>query len=90
MSHGNNSSVLISLGLLAGSKVLNVSVPFLFKGAVDAFGALNMNSAPETVLALSTSLLIGCKYYWIRKYMHAHRSALFIKADLSLFRFQMA
>ena len=51
----------MSLGLLVGSKVLNVCVPFLFKGAVDGLAILNMNSAPETALTLTTSLLIGCK-----------------------------
>lgn len=56
-----NSRVMISMSLLVGSKVMNVCVPFLFKGAVDSLGVLNMNSAPETVLALSSSLLIGCK-----------------------------
>lgn len=49
------------MSLLVGSKVMNVCVPFLFKGAVDSLGVLNMNSAPETVLALSSSLLIGCE-----------------------------
>lgn len=53
--------VMISMSLLVGSKVLNVAVPFLFKGAVDTLGVLNMDSAPETVLALSSSMLIGCK-----------------------------
>lgn len=53
--------VMISMSLLVGSKVLNVAVPFLFKGAVDTLGVLNMNSAPETILAVSSSMLIGCE-----------------------------
>lgn len=54
--------VVVSLGLLVGAKTLNVCVPFLFKAAVDGLNVLNMNSAPETALALATSLLIGCNY----------------------------
>ncbi|XP_037906065.1 ATP-binding cassette sub-family B member 7, mitochondrial isoform X2 [Hermetia illucens] len=51
--------VMISLSLLIGSKVLNVCVPFLFKEGIDTLNVLNMNSAPETAMALSLSLLIG-------------------------------
>lgn len=53
--------VMISLGLLVGSKVLNVCVPFIFKAAIDGFGALSMDTAPDAVLAGSVSLLLGCK-----------------------------
>ena len=53
--------VMISMGLLVGAKILNVGVPFLFKAAVDGFGALSMNTAPDIVLASSVSLLLGCK-----------------------------
>ncbi|XP_059609184.1 iron-sulfur clusters transporter ABCB7, mitochondrial isoform X2 [Phlebotomus argentipes] len=51
--------VVISLGLLAGAKVLNVGVPFLFKGAVDALNVLNTATPADTALTLTTSLLIG-------------------------------
>ncbi|XP_055911187.1 iron-sulfur clusters transporter ABCB7, mitochondrial isoform X1 [Eupeodes corollae] len=51
--------VAISVGLLAGSKIINVCVPFFFKGAIDALGMLNMDSAPETILSVSTAMLIG-------------------------------
>ena len=65
--------VCVALGLLAGAKVLNVGVPFLFKYAVDHLNKtlpataagdayLNMASAPDTVLTVATSLLIGCKF----------------------------
>lgn len=54
---------MTSLGLLAGAKVMTICVPFLFKGAVDNLGVLSMASAPETVLTMTTSLLIGCKLY---------------------------
>lgn len=52
---------MISLGLLVGAKALNVTVPFIFKGAVDGLGVLSMGSAPETALTVTTSLLLGCK-----------------------------
>ncbi|XP_055701099.1 iron-sulfur clusters transporter ABCB7, mitochondrial isoform X2 [Phlebotomus papatasi] len=51
--------VAISLGLLAGAKLLNVGVPFLFKGAVDALNVLNTATPADTALTLTTSLLIG-------------------------------
>lgn len=57
-----NLRVTVSLGLLAGAKVINVSVPFLFKGAVDNLNILNFDDPVNTTLALSTSLLIGCEY----------------------------
>uniref|UniRef100_A0A1A9W7G7 SET domain-containing protein n=1 Tax=Glossina brevipalpis TaxID=37001 RepID=A0A1A9W7G7_9MUSC len=53
--------VAISLGLLAGSKVLTVCVPFLFKGAVDSLGALTMDTPTDTVLSVATAMLIGCE-----------------------------
>ncbi|GAB0092612.1 ATP-binding cassette sub-family B member 7, mitochondrial [Sergentomyia squamirostris] len=51
--------VVISLSLLAAAKLLNVGVPFLFKGAVDALSVLNVNTPADTALTLTTSLLIG-------------------------------
>lgn len=41
--------------------MLNVCVPFLFKGAIDSLNVLSFNSAPETALAVTTSLLLGCQ-----------------------------
>ncbi|XP_023175988.2 ATP-binding cassette sub-family B member 7, mitochondrial isoform X2 [Drosophila hydei] len=49
----------ISLGLLAGSKLLTVCVPFLFKGAVDTLTTLNMDTAPDVVLSTATAMLLG-------------------------------
>ncbi|XP_016972654.1 iron-sulfur clusters transporter ABCB7, mitochondrial isoform X1 [Drosophila rhopaloa] len=49
----------ISLGLLAGSKLLTVCVPFLFKGAVDTMTTLNMDTAPDAVLSAATALMLG-------------------------------
>ncbi|XP_032310723.1 iron-sulfur clusters transporter ABCB7, mitochondrial isoform X1 [Drosophila ananassae] len=49
----------ISLGLLAGSKLLTVCVPFMFKGAVDTMTTLNMDTAPDAVLSAATALLLG-------------------------------
>lgn len=56
--------VKLALSLLIGAKVLNVTVPFIFKYSVDYLNAgstLNMETAPETVLTVATSLLLGCK-----------------------------
>ncbi|XP_035725505.1 ATP-binding cassette sub-family B member 7, mitochondrial-like isoform X1 [Vespa mandarinia] len=61
--------VKIAVGLLIGSKVLNVTVPFIFKYAVDILNkhsiestgeaVLSIGSAPETITTIATSLLIG-------------------------------
>ncbi|XP_063700074.1 iron-sulfur clusters transporter ABCB7, mitochondrial isoform X2 [Culicoides brevitarsis] len=51
--------VVISLGLLASGKILNVCVPFLFKGAVDHLNVLTTNSVPETALTVTTAILLG-------------------------------
>lgn len=63
--------VKLAVGLLVGSKILNVSVPFLFKHAIDNLNAasiaangapiLGMDTAPETITTVATSLLIGCE-----------------------------
>lgn len=50
--------------------MLNVSVPFMLKYAMDELNGLNSNgdalltmgSAPETVLTVATTLLISCEY----------------------------
>ena len=54
--------VVISLSLLGGAKVLNVCVPFLFKGAVDSLNILQMGTPVETTAAVISSMLIGCKF----------------------------
>lgn len=51
--------VALSLGLLVGSKVLNVCVPFLFKAAVDNLNVLNTATVPDTTLAVCTSIILG-------------------------------
>ncbi|KAM4586677.1 iron-sulfur clusters transporter ABCB7, mitochondrial [Fundulus diaphanus] len=56
--------VIISLGLLAGAKLTNVIVPFMFKYAVDDLNQmsghmLNLNDAPNTVATMATAMLIG-------------------------------
>lgn len=53
--------VVISLSLLGGAKVLNVAVPFLFKGAIDSLNILTMGTPTETTFAVVSSMLIGCK-----------------------------
>ncbi|XP_012686114.1 iron-sulfur clusters transporter ABCB7, mitochondrial [Clupea harengus] len=56
--------VAISLGLLAGAKMTNVMVPFMFKYAVDGLNQmsghmLNLSDAPNTVTTMATAVLIG-------------------------------
>ncbi|CAH1117405.1 unnamed protein product [Phaedon cochleariae] len=54
--------VKLALSLLVAAKVMNVCVPFVFKYSVDYLNAgatLNMDSAPETVATIATSLLLG-------------------------------
>lgn len=57
--------VKVALGLLVGAKLLNVSVPFFFKYAIDTFNvgaeSAALATAPETVATIGTALLIGCK-----------------------------
>lgn len=56
--------VSLAVGLLVGAKIMNVAVPFIFKYSVDYLNVgntLNMNSAPETIVTVATSLLLGCK-----------------------------
>jgi len=70
---GIRDRVRLSLGLLVGAKLLNVSVPFLLKYAIDDLNAhhtaahggealLSLATASDTILTVTTSLLIGCEY----------------------------
>ena len=50
------------------AKLMNVAVPFLFKYTIDylnshlpADATLQIGTAPETVLTVATSMLIGCE-----------------------------
>lgn len=63
--------VTLALGLLASAKMINVTVPFFLKYAIDDLNEnlnpagdalLTMESAPETVLTVATVLLISCEY----------------------------
>ncbi|KAL1491431.1 hypothetical protein ABEB36_012031 [Hypothenemus hampei] len=56
--------VKLAVSLLVGAKLMNVCVPFIFKYSVDylnvhAGTVLNMDSAPETVVTVATSILLG-------------------------------
>lgn len=54
--------VSIAVGLLVGAKVLNVTVPFIFKYAIDGLNTgMNLNTPVDTVLTAATSLMIACK-----------------------------
>lgn len=55
--------VKLAVSLLIGAKVLNVTVPFIFKYAVDylnAAGDLNVDTAADTVTTVATAVLLGC------------------------------
>lgn len=65
--------VVMSLSLLFGAKVMNISVPFFFKYAVDEVNKgmavanggeliLGMETVPQAVGTTVFSLLVGCKY----------------------------
>eukprot|EP01080_Neovahlkampfia_damariscottae_P001624 gene1624-12749_t len=45
--------VILSLGLLVGSKLLNVTVPFIFKSVIDIF------SSPIAELSIGSALVVG-------------------------------
>lgn len=47
------------MSLLGGAKLLNVCVPFLFKGAIDYLNVLQMGTPTETTAAVISSMLIG-------------------------------
>lgn len=54
--------VTIAVGLLVGAKLLNVSVPFIFKYAIDGLNTgLSMNTPADTLLTASVALMIGCE-----------------------------
>lgn len=77
--------MLISLGLLGGAKMLNVAVPFLFKGAIDTLNLLQMGTPVETTATLITSMLIGCE-----SLNHYHNIFIFITLKLHHLFAQMA
>lgn len=56
--------MVVALGLLVGAKLLNISVPFFFKYAVDGLnkatgGSLGTGSPEETVATFAFALLLG-------------------------------
>lgn len=56
--------VLIALGLLLISKLLNISVPFMFKHLVDELNkgrTLHGDTTQSTIISMITALLIGCE-----------------------------
>lgn len=64
--------VMLSLSLLFGAKVMNVTVPFFFKYAVDEVNNLTTTPTGDALLGMATvpqalgttafSLLVGCEY----------------------------
>lgn len=60
------SSPVSPLNPTLPSQLTNVTVPFMFKYAVDELNQmsghmLNLNDAPNTVATMATAVLIGCK-----------------------------
>lgn len=62
--------VMLSLSLLFGAKIMNVTVPFLFKYAVDNVNEmtttsgemlLGMATVPQALSTTAVCLLLGCK-----------------------------
>ncbi|GAA6061487.1 hypothetical protein JCM10212_002566 [Sporobolomyces blumeae] len=56
---GTKTRVLLAIGLLVGGKLLNVQVPFFFKGIIDT---LNVEIDPTTsqgVLAIAGTVIVG-------------------------------
>lgn len=53
------TKVVGSLSLLLGSKVVNIYVPFLFKDIVDSFTAAGLETAPDSVLSLTSAAPIA-------------------------------
>lgn len=78
--------VVIASGLLVSAKLLNISVPFLFKYAVDYLNTaldspLVLNGEPQmAVFATTSAILIGCKFvsachlhiYFCLSYIYFH------------------
>lgn len=56
--------VKLAVGLLIGAKLLNVTVPFIFKYSLDylnAAGHLNVDTAASTATTVATCILLGCR-----------------------------
>ena len=58
--------VVVASSLLVSAKLLNVGVPFLFRGAVDHLNMhmnspLNMNDPQSTIVTAAFAILVGCK-----------------------------
>ena len=56
--------VMLALGLLVGSKLLNISVPFCFKYSIDYLNQLpgnrlNLETPEDTIITIVFSLLVG-------------------------------
>ena len=66
--------MVIASGFLVSAKLLNISVPFLFKYAVDYLNTaldspLVLNGDPQmTVFATTSAILIGCNYLYLLIY----------------------
>lgn len=51
--------VTLALSLLVGAKILNVTVPFIFKWGVDYLNVGGVTTAPETAGTVAASILLG-------------------------------
>lgn len=62
-------TVMIAVGLLVGSKLMNIAVPFFFKHIVDELGKFEkareeqgQMSGKTMALTFVTALIIGCEF----------------------------
>jgi hypothetical protein len=51
--------VILSLGLLVGSKAIGVQVPFVFKHIIDSFSADLIVTAPDAFMAAPLALVFA-------------------------------
>lgn len=59
---------MTALGMLVAAKVLNVQVPFFFKGAVNSLNdltghTLTLSEPVSAVTSSAFALVVACKYY---------------------------
>lgn len=80
--------VVGALGLLLGSKVLNVQVPFFFKAAVDSLGSDPTGTTVTPVLAVFTSIGAMLVGYGLARggaaLFNEARNAVFAKVSIGL------
>lgn len=56
---GTKTRVMVAVGLLVGGKILNVQVPFFFKGIIDTLNVTVDPSTSQGVFALAGTVIVG-------------------------------